>query len=88
MATKTRKRYTEEFKAQVVELLRTGKPVAELAEELCVSTDLLYRWRRGTGVYGVMQHFLTVSRLSLPLATRVRAQNESGRSAGSRSRPT
>jgi hypothetical protein len=53
-----------------------------------VSTDLLYRWRRGTGVYGVMQHFLTVSRLSLPLATRVRAQNESGRSAGSRSRPT
>jgi transposase len=40
MATKTRKRYTEEFKAQVVDLLRTGKPVAELAEELCVSTDL------------------------------------------------
>lgn len=40
MATKTRKRYTEEFKAQVVELLRTGKPVPELAEELCVSTDL------------------------------------------------
>lgn len=50
MATKTRKRYTEEFKAQAVELLRTGKPVAELAEELCVSTDLLYRWKRGTQV--------------------------------------
>jgi transposase-like protein len=43
MASKTRKRYTEEFKAQAVELLRTGKPVSELAEELCVSTDLLYR---------------------------------------------
>ena len=46
MASKTRKRYTEEFKAQAVELLRTGKPVPELAEELCVSTDLLDRWKR------------------------------------------
>ena len=40
MSSKPRKRYTEEFKAQAVELLRTGKPVSELAEELCVSTDL------------------------------------------------
>lgn len=50
MASKTRKRYTEEFKAQAVELLRTGKPVSELAEELCLSTDLLYRWKRGAQV--------------------------------------
>ena len=50
MSSKPRKRYTEEFKAQAVELLRTGKPVSELAEELCVSTDLLYRWKRGTQV--------------------------------------
>jgi transposase len=50
MSNKTRKHYTEEFRAQAVELLRTGKPVSELAEELCVSTDLLYRWRRGTQV--------------------------------------
>ena len=50
MSTKTRKNYTEEFKAQAVELMRTGKPVSDLAEELCVSTDLLYRWRRGTQV--------------------------------------
>ena len=50
MSSKARKRYTEEFKAQAVELLRTGKPVSELAEELCVSTDLLYRWKRGTQV--------------------------------------
>lgn len=46
MAIKTRKRYTEEFKAQAVELLQTGKPITELAQELCLSTDLLYRWRR------------------------------------------
>ena len=50
MASKARKRYTEEFKAQAVELLRTGKSVAELVEELCVSTDLLYRWKRGPQV--------------------------------------
>ena len=41
MATKTRKRYTEEFNAQAVELLQTGKPVSELAEELDISSDLL-----------------------------------------------
>lgn len=45
MSKKSRKRYTEEFKAQAVELLRTGKPVSELAEELCISADLLYRWK-------------------------------------------
>lgn len=46
MNVKSRKRYTAEFKAQAVELLETGKPVAQVAEELCISTDLLYSWRR------------------------------------------
>ena len=45
MNSKPRKRYTTEFKAQAVELLSTGKPVPELAEELCVSSNLLYNWR-------------------------------------------
>ena len=40
-----RKRYTPEFKAQAVELLSTGKPVAQVAEELCMSSNLLYGWR-------------------------------------------
>jgi transposase len=53
MATKTRKRYTEEFKAQAVELLQTGKPVSELAEELGISSDLLYSWRRSAQVGSV-----------------------------------
>ena len=35
-----RKRYTTEFKAQAVELLSTGKPVSQVAEELCISSDL------------------------------------------------
>ena len=45
METKQRKQYTSEFKAQAVALMATGKPVTQLAEELCVSTNLLYNWR-------------------------------------------
>lgn len=44
---KPRKRYTPEFKTQAVELLAAGKPVPQLAEELCVSSHLLYNWRAG-----------------------------------------
>ncbi len=40
--SKPRKQYTPEFKAQAIELLAIGRPVAELAEELCVSANLLY----------------------------------------------
>jgi len=46
MNQKSRKRYTPEFKAQAVELLSTGKPVPQLAEELCISSNVLYRWRQ------------------------------------------
>ena len=41
-----RKRYTEEFKTQALELCATGKPVAEVAQDLCISKDLIYAWRR------------------------------------------
>ena len=45
---KPRRRYTAEFKAQAVELLETGRPVAELAEELGISTNLLYSWKQAS----------------------------------------
>jgi transposase len=45
MNQKPRKRYTNEFKAQAVELLDTGKPVEKVAEDLCISSSMLYRWR-------------------------------------------
>jgi transposase len=48
MNQKPRKRYTTEFKAQAVELLETGKPVPQVAEELCISSGLLYKWRLGS----------------------------------------
>ncbi len=43
-----RKRYPPEFKAQAVDLLSTGKPVAQVAEELCISSNLLYSWRHSS----------------------------------------
>ena len=33
-------RYPTEFKAQAVELLSTGKPVSQVAAELCISSAL------------------------------------------------
>jgi transposase len=46
MNTKPRQRYTAEFKAQAVELINTGKPVSQIAEELCIGSNLLYKWRQ------------------------------------------
>lgn len=39
-----KKRYSAEFRAQAVELVRLGKPSAVLAKELCIGTSVLYRW--------------------------------------------
>ncbi|MEY3897634.1 MAG: Transposase [Verrucomicrobiota bacterium] len=46
MTTKARQRYTAEFKAQAVELISTGKPVPQIAEELCIGSNLLYKWKQ------------------------------------------
>jgi transposase-like protein len=40
---KTRQRYSPEFKAQAVELIYTGRPVTQIAEELCIGSNLLYK---------------------------------------------
>lgn len=50
MHTKPRQRYTAEFKAQAVELIRTGKPVTQIAEELCIGSNLLYKWKQDSQV--------------------------------------
>lgn len=44
MSEMTRRRYSSEFKAQAVELVRLGKPVPEVARELGIGTSILYRW--------------------------------------------
>ncbi len=45
MATE-RKSYTEEFKREAVRLMESsGKPVAQLARDLGINDNNLYRWR-------------------------------------------
>lgn len=47
MSTVTRKkRYSSDFKTHAVELVRLGKSVSEVAEELGIGTGILYRWTR------------------------------------------
>lgn len=44
---KQRRQYTEEFKTEAVRLLSdSGKPVAQVARELGIAANPLYRWRR------------------------------------------
>ena len=45
MSQKSYQRYTPEFKEQALGLLALGKPVTEVAQELQISTNLLYNWR-------------------------------------------
>ena len=44
MRMMARKRYSAEFKAQAVELVKLGKPVPVVAEELGIHEGNLYRW--------------------------------------------
>jgi transposase len=49
MATE-RRQYTDEFKREAVRLMESsGKPVVQLARDLGINDNNLYRWR---GVYG------------------------------------
>jgi transposase len=45
MSRRSYQRYTPEFKEQALGLLALGKPVAEVARDLQISTSLLYGWR-------------------------------------------
>jgi transposase len=52
MATE-RKSYAEEFKREAVRLMETsGKPISQIARDLGVNDNNLYRWR---GLYGSQQ---------------------------------
>lgn len=45
-----RRKYTEEFKREAVQLMETsGKAIAEIARDLGINDNNLYRWR---GLYG------------------------------------
>ena len=44
--TTTVKRYTEEFKRQIIDLYLAGKPVAQLAEEYGLVEQTIYKWKK------------------------------------------
>jgi transposase len=47
---KNQRSYTDEFRREAVRLMETsGKPVAEIARDLGVNDNVLYRWRRRLG---------------------------------------
>jgi transposase len=46
MSQKNYQRYSADFKQKAIGLLALGKPIAEVAQDLQVSTNLLYAWRR------------------------------------------
>lgn len=46
MTVKPRKQYTDEFKAQIIELADLGRPVSELAREFDLNSSLIHTWRR------------------------------------------
>jgi len=46
MSSKTRRQYTEDFKAEAMRLVQeSGQPVAQVAQNLGIADHLLYRWR-------------------------------------------
>ena len=46
MSVSTRRRYTEEFKKETVRLVREfDHPVAQVARDLGIPENVLYRWR-------------------------------------------
>lgn len=46
MTTTTRRRYTDEFKAEAVRLIRdSAQPVTHVARDLGIADHLRYRWR-------------------------------------------
>jgi transposase-like protein len=48
--TDERKKYSTEFKREAVRLMETsGKPIAQLARELGINDNNLYRWRSRYG---------------------------------------
>ncbi|MFI3272044.1 MAG: transposase, partial [Pseudomonadota bacterium] len=53
MAKRTRRSYDAEFKRNAVALSHeTGRTVADIAESLGISVDLLYRWRQESDAHG------------------------------------
>ncbi len=43
---KTRRKYDDSFKADVLKMVMSGRPVSEIAEALGISENLVYNWKK------------------------------------------
>ena len=67
MAAETRRQYTEDFKREAVRLVReSAHPVAQVARDLGIPENVLYRWRA--------QHRQAEAHGTTPAAQRVEAE--------------
>jgi transposase len=72
------KRYPPEFRRRVLELVKAGRPVTEVAADLGVSTQAIYNWRRQAEIDAGLRPGVTSSDNAELLAARRRiAQLES-----------
>lgn len=72
--TVERRKYPEEFKREAVRLMETsGKPIAELARDLGINDNNLYRWR---GLYGSQSQVHTNGSVAEMTAELKRLQRE------------
>lgn len=55
----TKKKYDQEFKTTIVELLNTGKTVKSLSEEYGVSEASINRWKKDLKTRGTFQNKTT-----------------------------
>ena len=78
MPDTTRRQFTDAFKSEAVRLTReSGRPVAQVARELGISDNVLYRWRteqRQGGIPG--PHTPGGCALSRDELTRLKRENE------------
>lgn len=74
-----RRRFTPEFKRQAVQLLNAGqRPMAEIARELGIARNRLYKWQKAVATHGgafpgsgrQVEHAAELARLRRELAAR------------------
>jgi transposase len=74
--TTERRKYTEEFKREAVRLMESsGKPIAELARDLGINDNNLYRWRSLYGQQVQVTHNGSVGEMAAELK-RLQRENE------------
>ena len=73
----TRRQFTDAFKSEAVRLTReSGRPVAQVARELGISDNVLYRWRTEQQQVDSRGHTRQAVRAEQDALTRLKRENE------------